>query len=208
MAQTGSMTLPRELSRSRGIFFLSLSFLGSALLSFLIGSISPFAATVEGQFSVQASIILDIAGSVVTLICWVSWKPDYSSNGRPLGITILALGTGLAGIVLAAEGLLLLFLPVVGLGGVVIGGFGLGAFFLARGLWIGKRWSLDVMSFLTAISVIIGTIFLLISGIGTPVLVASEFWYLRRPHLRRFFYDSLETIPPYWDTDHYPLRTS
>ena len=204
MASAGSPTLLREPSRSSVVFFLSLSFLGSAVMSFLFGSLSPFVTNAAGRFSIQATIVLDVVVCVVTLIYWVSSRPDYSTNGRPLGITILALGTGMVGLVLIGEGLLLLFLPIVGLYGVVVGGIGLGSFFLARGLLIGKRWSLDVMSFLTAISIIIGIFLLVLYGIGSPVLAASQFWYLRRPHLRRFFYDSVYLTPSYWETDRYP----
>src|SRR3989442_7361323 len=97
MASAGSPTLLRKPSRSRVVFFLSLSFLGSAVLSFLLGSLSPFVTTVAGRSSIQATIVLYVAACVVTLIYWVGWRPDYSRDGRPLGIMILALGTGLVG---------------------------------------------------------------------------------------------------------------
>ena len=94
-------------------------------------------------------------------------------------------------------GLLLLFLPVVGLLGLFAGGIGLGFLFLAKGLWNGKGWSLEIIFVLTAIGIIAAVVFLLLYGTGAPILAAYQLWYLGRPHIRNFF-DTIDRTTPSW----------
>src|SRR5436853_766415 len=195
MASTGSRMLPGEDPRSRVVFLLSLSFFGSALLSFLFSILSPPAIVVRLS-SIQLTVILYVAAGIATLAYWAVWRPDYSTAERPLGITIFALGCGLGGLILAVEGLLLFFLPIVGLVGVLAGGIGLGFIFLAKGLWTGKGWSLETMLVIAVIGVVAGIVLFLLYGTGAPIVMAYQLWYLRRPHLHRFFYDSLNARTP------------
>jgi hypothetical protein len=191
-----SPALAREPSRSSVVFFLSLSFFGSAMLSYLLGLVFP-PATVEELNSVQVTVILDVAAGIITLSYWAIWKPDYLTADRPLGITILAIGIALGGLFLVAAGLLIFFLPVFGIIGVLAGGIGIGFLFLARGLWTGKEWSLEIMFVITAIGMIISIVFLLFYRTGTPILAAYQLWYLGRPHIRDFF-GTLDKTTPSW----------
>ncbi len=130
---------------------------------------------------------------ILGLLAFAYWsvaKPDYSLSSRPFGITLLAIQTGIVGLFLVFEGLVLLLLPVIGLAGVIIGGLGLGFLWIAKkqleGMEIGRTIAL-----LQSLLGIIASPIAILYGLSAPILAMFQFWYLRRPYVKDFFYGEL-----------------
>src|SRR5437762_4357438 len=137
--------------------------------------------------SLEIGVVLDIVAGSLALVYWSYHKPDYVANARPLGVSITAVESGLIGIILVVEAIILLFLPVVGILGVLVGAVGVGFFELGKGLWDGKGWAQEIMMLLSVIGIIVSLVLLPRGGresdpITVPALVfatAARFSVLR-----------------------------
>ena len=79
------------------------------------------------------------------------------------------------------EGLVLLFLPILGIVRVAFSGLGVGFIMLAKGLLDGKLWALQVMLALTLIGMVTGVVLGIIvsqQSFGIPLLSLFQLWYL------------------------------
>ena len=173
-------------SRSNTVLLLAISLLATAgqdALFIAIGFPNPGVL----DYSIALYSILGLLASAY----WAVAKPDYSPSSRPLGITLLAIQTGIVGLVLLFEGLVLLLLPVIGLAGVVIGGLGICFLWIAKkqleGMEIGRTIAL-----LQSLLGIIASPIAILYGLSAPVLALFQFWYLRRPYVKDFFYGELQ----------------
>jgi len=171
--------------RSTVVFLLSLCFYASAMVNALFAVLAASSISLD-LVSLEIGVVLDIVAGSLALIYWSYHKPDYVANARPLGVSITAVESGLIGIILVVEAIILLFLPVVGILGVLVGAVGVGFFKLGKGLWDGKGWAQEIMMLLSVIGIIVSLV-LLPRGEGNPILSLFQLWYLRRPHVSQFF---------------------
>jgi len=171
--------------RSSTVLLLSLSAFGSAALNLLPG-IFAIPGIPGAADALRFNVVIGATIGLVALVYGFVNKPNYATRSRPFGVTFLAVETILVGLVSISEGVFLLFMPVVGIIGVIIAGFGLGFFKLGKGLWDGKEWSREIMLILSAIGIIISFV-LEFAGLGNPILVIYQLWYLRRPYVANYF---------------------
>jgi len=171
--------------RSSTVLLLSLSAFGSAALNLLPG-IFAIPSIPGAADALRFNVVIGATIGLVALVYWFVNKPDYATRSRPFGVTFLAVETILIGLVSISEGVFLLFMPVVGIIGVIIAGLGLGFFKLGKGLWDGKEWSREIMLVLSAIGIIISFV-LEFAGLGNPILAIYQLWYLRRPYAANYF---------------------
>jgi hypothetical protein len=171
--------------RSRIVLLLSVCFYASAAVTelFAVFALSSIASDLQ---RVEIGVLFYVICGSAVLVYWLFDRPDYSETARPLGISLLTVENGLVGLVLVVEAFVLLFLPVLGILGVIIGAIGLGFFTLAKALWEGKEWAQQVMLVLSGLSIALSLV-LLLQGLGSPILALFQFWYLRRPHVNNFF---------------------
>src|SRR6266567_8519255 len=172
-------------SRSNTVLLLAISLLATAgqdALSIAIGFPNPG--------------VLDYSIALYSILCllafayWAVAKPDYSLSSRPFGITLLAIQTGVIGLVLVFEGLVLLLLPIIGLAGVIIGGLGLGFLWIAKKQLEGVEVGRTIALFQSLLGIFASPIAILY-GLFAPILALFQFWYLRRPYVKDFFYGNL-----------------
>lgn len=171
--------------RSRTVLLLSLSAFGSAALN-LLPAIFTIPNIPGAADALRFDVVIDATIGLVALAYWFVDKPNYATRSRPFGVTLLAVETILVGLVSISEGVFLLFLPVIGIIGVIIAGFGLVFFKLGKGLWDGKEWSREIMLVLSALAIIISFV-LEFAALGNPILAIYQLWYLRRPYVANYF---------------------
>jgi hypothetical protein len=160
---------------------LSTAFFISAAIDFTIsGSTGTITAIVEA------------AAGIISLAYWGIARPREPTSTRPLGITILAAENLIGGLILGLGGILLLFLPVLGIIGAGALAVGVGLVYLGRGLWNGREWALTVGTVVTVIAIISGFAAVAFRQ-GNPTLAIFQLWYLRRPYVEEFFQDSSAT---------------
>ena len=174
-----------RLHRPSTVLLLSLSSFGSAALNFLL-TIFAVPSIPGAPNALRFNVVIDATVGSIALIYWVVEKPNYATRSRPLGVTFLAVETILVGLISISAGIFLLFLPVIGIIGLIIAGLGLAFFKLGKGLWEGKEWSREIMLVLSAIGVI-SSVVLEFRGAGNPILAIYQLWYLRRPHVSNYF---------------------
>lgn len=175
--------------RASTALLLSLGAFGSAVLDILLTILAPPSIPIAAD-AVRFSAAIDATIGVVALVYWFFDKPNYATRSRPFGVTLLAVETTLVGLLSISEGVILLFLPVIGIIGVIIVGLGLAFFKLGKGLWDGKEWSREIMLALSGIGVII-SLALEFRGVGNPILAIYQLWYLRRLHVSNYFRQTL-----------------
>ena len=160
---------------------LSTAFFISAAIDFTIsGSTGTITAIVEA------------AAGIISLAYWGIARPRESTSTRPLGIAILAAENLIGGLILVVGGILLLFLPVLGIIGAGAVAVGVGLVYLGRGLWNGREWALTVGTVVAVIAIISGFAAVAFHQ-GNPTLAIFQLWYLRRPYVEEFFQDSSTT---------------
>jgi hypothetical protein len=136
---------------------------------------------------------------------------------RPFGVTILAVLSGLAGILFLLGALVLgvssaylttfieqysgLLLPAVVLGAVltilavIAEVIGILYLVLAYGMWIGAGWAW-ILAIILLILDIIGGILSLPGGIVAIIIAALILWYFMQPHMKAFFGKGAPPSPP------------
>jgi hypothetical protein len=105
---------------------------------------------------------------------------------RPLGVTIIAILTLIAGIAFVAIGAVLL---VVGIGFALIA-IGIAYFVMAYGLWGGKSWAWTITLVLSGIGIIFAIASIAAGNIGAVfhiIINAVIIYYLYRPNVKAFF---------------------
>jgi hypothetical protein len=136
-------------------------------------------------------LVIYIALGVIAFAYWLVNKPDYTTlSRRPLGIELMVLENAVLGLGFFIEGLVLLFLPILGIVGVAFSGLGVGLIMLAKGLLDGKLWALQVMLALTLIGMVAGVVLGIIvsqQSFGIPLLSLFQLWYLRRQNVLSYF---------------------
>lgn len=175
----------REPRRSSTVLLFSLSLFGSAALNVLQASfLSP---SISGApYAFTFSVALDATFGVIALVYWFVDKPDYATQYRPFGVTLLALEIILAGLVLISAGAVLLFSAVIGIIGLAVVGLGFAFFRLGKGLWDGKEWSRKILLILSTIGIVISLV-LEFRGLGNPIPEIYQVWYLTRPRISNYF---------------------
>jgi hypothetical protein len=141
--------------------------------------------TVSGSTGTITAIV-EAAAGIISLAYWGLAQPQNLRGSRPLGIAILAAENLILGIILALSGVVLLFLPVIGIIGAAIAAVGIGLAYLGRGLWNGREWALTIETIVTVIQ-IISAFAALAFRLGNPTLTVVQLWYLRRPNVQEFF---------------------
>ena len=160
---------------------LSTAFFISAAIDFTIsGSTGTITAIVEA------------AAGIISLAYWGIARPREPTSTRPLGITILAAENLIGGLILVVGGILLLFLPVLGIIGAGAVAVGVGLVYLGRGLWNGREWALTVETVVAVIAIISGFAAVAFHQ-GNPTLAIFQLWSLRRPYVEEFFQDNITT---------------
>ena len=111
-----------------------------------------------------------------------------ATRSRPLGVTIIAILSGISGIVGIVLGIVAsLIIPPAGVVSIVIGLIWLG---LAWGLWTGKGWAWIVTVIIAIISIIFN-IFGAVTGhfgqIISLIIAAVMLYYLTRPNVKEYF---------------------
>lgn len=176
--------------RSNTVFVLSLTLFGEVIQFSALTTLIP--PTVPGTIeNIRDFLFVYVALGIIAFAYWLIHRPDYAiMDQKPLGIALLVLQNAVLGLVLVIEGILLLFLPVLGIIGVASAGIGIGLFKLAKGLFDGEFWALEIMFVLTVIGIISGIVIgFVVSpyGFGIPLPSLFQLWYLRRPNVSKFF---------------------
>ena len=164
--------------RNSTTLVLSAAFFISAAIDF----------TVSGPAGTIRAIV-EAAAGIISIAYWGIAQPREPISTRPLGITILAAENLIGGLILGLAGILLLFLPVLGIIGAGAVGVGVGLVYLGRGLWNGREWALTVATVVAVIAIISGFAAVAFRQ-GNPTLAIFQLWYLRRPYVEEFFQDS------------------
>jgi uncharacterized membrane protein (DUF2068 family) len=105
---------------------------------------------------------------------------------RPLGVTVIAILTLIAGIAFIAIGAALL---VVGIGFALIA-IAIAYFVMAYGLWKGKSWAWTITLILSVIGIIFAIASIAAGNIGAVfhiIINAVIIYYLYRPNVKAFF---------------------
>jgi len=105
---------------------------------------------------------------------------------RPLGVTVIAILTLIAGIAFIAIGAVLL---AVGIGFALIA-IAIAYFVMAYGLWKGKSWAWTITLILSAIGIIFAIASIAAGNIGAVfhiIINAVIIYYLYRPNVKAFF---------------------
>lgn len=161
--------------RNNTTLALSTAFFISAAIDFTIsGSTGTITAIVEA------------AAGIISLAYWGVARPQNPRGNRPFGIAILGAENLILGIILAITGVVLLFLPIIGIVGAAITAVGIGLAYLGKGLWNGREWALTVETIVTVIQ-IISAFAALAFRLGNPTLTIFQLWYIRRPFVQEFF---------------------
>jgi len=170
--------------RNNTTLVLSTAFFISAAIDF----------TISGSTGTITAIVEASAG-IISLAYWGIARPREPTSTRPLGITILAAENLIGGLILGLGGILLLFLPILGIIGAGAAAVGVGLVYLGRGLWNGREWALTVETVVTIIAIISGFAAVAFHQ-GNPTLAIFQLWYLRRPYVEEFFQDSSSLSQP------------
>jgi uncharacterized membrane protein HdeD (DUF308 family) len=110
---------------------------------------------------------------------------DYQKH-RPLGVTVIAILTVIAGVAFAAIGAILL---AVGIGFALVA-LAIAYFVMAYGLWKGKRWAWTITLILSVIGIISGIASIAVGNTGAifhVIITAAIIYYLYRPNVKAFF---------------------
>ena len=179
-----------DLLRSNTVFLLSLTMFVGVLQDWTLTRFIP--PTVPGTIdNARVILVIYIALGVIAFAYWLVNKPDYTTlSRRPLGIELMVLENAVLGLGFFIEGLVLLFLPILGIVGVAFLGLGVGFIMLAKGLLDGKLWALQVMLALTLIGIVAGVVLgIIVSQLsfGIPLLSLFQLWYLRRQNVLSYF---------------------
>lgn len=179
-----------DLLRSNTVFLLSLTMFVGVLQDWTLTRFIP--PTVPGTIdNARDILVIYIALGVIAFAYWLVNKPDYTTlSRRPLGIELMVLENAVLGLGFFIEGLVLLFLPILGIVGVAFSGLGVGFIMLAKGLLDGKLWALQVMLALTLIGMVVGVVLGIIvsqQSFGIPLLSLFQLWYLRRQNVLSYF---------------------
>ncbi len=167
--------------RNNTTLVLSAAFFISAAIDF----------TVSGP-NATITLIIEAGAGIISLAYWGIAGPREPTSTRPIGITILAAENLIGGLILGLGGILLLFLPVLGIIGAGAVAAGVGLVYLGRGLWNGREWALPVETVVTVIAIISGFAAVAFHQ-GNPTLAIFQLWYLRRPYVEEFFQDTTTT---------------
>lgn len=103
---------------------------------------------------------------------------ENSQKHRPLGVTVIAILTVIAGIAFAAIGAILLAVVAIAY------------FVVAYGLWKGKRWAWTITLILSAIGIISGIASVAVGNAGAVfhiIINVAIIYYLFRPNVKAFF---------------------
>ena len=173
----GSGHSPR---RSSIVLLFSLSSFGSAAINVLL-TIFALPLIPRAADALRFSSVIDASIGFIALVYWFVDRPNYATRSRPFGVTLLGVEIILVGVIWISAGVFLLFLPVIGIIGLIIAGLGLAFFKLGKGLWDGKKWSHEIMLVLSAVGIIVSVV------LGNPILAVYQLWYLRRPHVSNYF---------------------
>ena len=105
---------------------------------------------------------------------------------RPLGVTVIAILTLIAGIAFIAIGAVLL---AVGIGFALIA-IAIAYFVMAYGLLKGRGWAWTITVLLAYIGIALGLVSIVTGNIGAifnVVINAIILYYIYRPHVKSFF---------------------
>lgn len=176
--------------RSNTVFLFSLTCFGEVAQASLLEVLIP--PTIPGSVDTLRVFLGGYTAlGVIGFIYWLVNKPDYRAiHDRPLGITLMMFQVAVLGVGFLIEGVLWLFLPVIGIVGVVLAGLGIGFFKLAKGIADGDVWALEIMFVLTVVGIIAGIILGLAFSqfyFGVPLISLFQLWYLRRRNVSNFF---------------------
>lgn len=111
---------------------------------------------------------------------------ENSQKHRPLGVTVIAILTVIAGIAFAAIGAILL---AVGIGFALVA-LAIAYFVMAYGLWKGKRWAWTITLILSVIGIISGIASIAGGNAGAVfhiIINVAIIYYLYRPNVKSFF---------------------
>jgi len=136
---------------------------------------------------------------------------------RPFGVSILAVLSGLAGILFLLGALVIgvssaylttfieqysgLLMPAAMVGAVltilavIAAVFGILYLVLAYGIWVGAGWAW-ILAIILLILDIIGGILSLPGGIISIIIAALILWYFMQPHVKAFFGKGVAPAPP------------
>lgn len=109
-----------------------------------------------------------------------------SQKNRPLGVTLVAILTGIGGLIFLSSGLLLL---IVGLG-IILLALGIAYLAMAYGLWNGRGWAWTITLILSVIGIIVDIASIVygnVAAIVSLIIHAVVIYYLYRPNVRTFF---------------------
>jgi hypothetical protein len=107
-------------------------------------------------------------------------------KNRPLGVTIIAALTVIAGIAFVAIGAVLL---IVGIGFVLIA-ISIAYFVMAYGLWNGRRWAWSITLILSGIGIILDIASIPVGNVAAVfhiIINGVIIYYLYRPNVKAFF---------------------
>jgi len=119
-----------------------------------------------------------------------------SSEGRPTGVTILAILEAIAGVYYLATGfnvsiyrtLVRLAFGIASIDSIFVGAaliiIGLVSLFLAWGLWTGKGWARMTALVFAILSLIVSLISRNLFGLVIDLIIV---YYLTRPNVKQFF---------------------